>query len=329
MEKNTTSGSFTRANLIAVIGLALFGVLTYMGQMCLTGGELSTSVLYAVILVAIAAFLLWGMIYAKSVDNDFKKWCIVEWGILVVYVLFAIFSSESMFHYFMVNDQKENLKITAFNDIDNIEKLYDEYEAFENSAIGVTYNSLLITKGSRLSSEVSKFLQDNGVEPNDKSIESYIEKLKVKLVGDDYKRVCDKNKRDLEAHRAIIKDWSVLNVPNVAKEIEDKAQKIADDLTKRSKSGNKHSFDRDSYTSFVSFSSKNIEKEYKAPETDFRNQLKNTDRSLSVVAILLFFAVHCLILLNYVVSYRSAVVEIGNKRSRNNGIDDGGINLYD
>ena len=105
MEKKQDSSRITIANIVAMVGIVLLLVFSFIGHSYLSGGELGWDVMISVGITAFTAFLLWFLIKAKGAENQLDKWKIIEYVTLGVYILFAIPASllGGVMHFFVIN----------------------------------------------------------------------------------------------------------------------------------------------------------------------------------------------------------------------------------
>ena len=75
---NNNSGKITIANIIAIVGLVLLLVFSFLGHSYLSGGELGWDIIVSLAVTAFTAFLLWFMIKAKGAERDLGTWRIIE-----------------------------------------------------------------------------------------------------------------------------------------------------------------------------------------------------------------------------------------------------------
>lgn len=126
MEKKAKNGKVTIANIIAIVGVVLLMVFTFIGHSFMSGGELGMDIVVSVAITAFIAFLVWFMIKAKGAENELAKWKKLEIATLVVYVVVAIPLSlyGGIMQFFIVNDNKERVKECAKDDLDRIDQMF-------------------------------------------------------------------------------------------------------------------------------------------------------------------------------------------------------------
>lgn len=73
MEKKAKNGKVTIANVIAIVGVVLLMVFTFIGHSFMSGGELGMDIVVSVAITAFIAFLVWFMIKAKGAENELAK----------------------------------------------------------------------------------------------------------------------------------------------------------------------------------------------------------------------------------------------------------------
>lgn len=317
-EINKKNDKLSIANWIALLGLVSLCLFTFSGAMYLNGGEIGKSILTALLITAAAAALSALMIKAKSQENEFLLWKIVEGGSLALYVALFIFSSTYMIHFFVVNEQNELLKQTASQDIEHIKNLFTDYENFEKNAIKSTESSLESCKGViNLSTELKSFTESHSIDlsTGTSSIYNYCETTMTdKLLGDSYNRYKSDIDKQMSQLKGVIESWNILKVSQAAKGIESIASAVTDYVNKLTSenanllpiAGRQNS----EMTIIIDSQSRTFE----VPQINFKSSLMKTAGS-SALAWVLFSLVNVLILLNYIVTNRSHKVKIGKNGS--------------
>ena len=122
-------GKITIANILALIGLAGIGVVTFFGmQLHSSDGTPGTAIIGAIALVAGLGFLLMMSIKAKKADNNPDKWRYVEWACLVIYVVVATFFATPFQRFFYMTTEKSDLQAMARTEVQSIQEMYQSYE---------------------------------------------------------------------------------------------------------------------------------------------------------------------------------------------------------
>lgn len=158
-------GDISFANIIALIGLAIIGVLTYMGAMFRsTDGRPAGAIFYALIVVAVLGGLLILMIKAKTAKKNTDKWMLVEWGTLVVYVVAAIFLAGPFQHFFYIMGEKNALKEQANKEIREVRNFVNTYNSEVERAVNKTAEDFSNYKASHqdpaISPKLAKYVND-------------------------------------------------------------------------------------------------------------------------------------------------------------------------
>ena len=150
MAKKQQAGRITIANIIAIVGIVLLLVFSFLGRSYMSGGELGFDIVIAVAITGFTAFLLWFLIKAKGAENNIDKWKKAELAALVVYIIFAIPASlfGGIMHFFVVNDKKAEIKQYAKADLNIIDEMFTEYKNFESEALAITGTGLSNAKGA-------------------------------------------------------------------------------------------------------------------------------------------------------------------------------------
>lgn len=325
MAKKQNSGKVTIANLIAMVGIVLLTVFTYIGYSFKSGGSIGISVGVAVGIAAAAALLLWFMIKAKSAENYLDKWKIAEIVALATYVVFAIVSSiyGGSLYFFVINEQRDHVKTLANNDLNKIDKLFEEYETFENEALEKYHNGITnaTTRNAHKTDTLAHYLTNNSI--NRDNISAKEEYQRSKVLGDDFILYNDsKNAMKADIINSI-DSWSIMRVPALANQISDYAAEAEIYLSELS------------HTAELPLITLNDAQKYDLGENQVRDfaidggvenlefQRGITEASgVSFLGIVVVLFIHLLILFNYIVTYRTKTIAVGKHTE-----EDGGIHL--
>lgn len=317
------------ANIVAILGLVIFLVLSYLGQSYMSGGSMIWDILKSSGYTAVAAFLIWFLIKAKGAENDLKKWKILEYLVLVIYILYAVVSIQysGVIHFFNVNDKKEQVKEFAREDIANVNKMYDEYEKFEYEKLDdiVAHLSNMDMYNNYIPNDLQNFIEDKTITIGDmSSINTYRDDIKKKIDEyKDYKKISDAEFKTILSQ---INSWSVLNIPATSQKIEKLSKEIAKRLTENSNNVSDYlpviMVDDNGYyidgSHKIEFSSEDLNLQYKKAISE---PVKLTEfENLSIIGFLSIIGIHLLILFNYIVAYRTKTLPVGRKMNKDGGI---------
>lgn len=325
MGKKQDSSRITIANIVAMVGIVLLLVFSFIGHSYLSGGELGWDVMISVGITAFTAFLLWFLIKAKGAENQLDKWKIIEYVTLGVYILFAIPASllGGVMHFFVINDNKDDIKKYAKADIQKINQLISDYREFESEAITQTLTGLGNAVGinQRVDISLSQFMEAEQIASTKESVENFGTIQHTKLIGANFETYHTNVKKLEQEIINAVDGWSIMQMPSKARMIEELATSVENELTKKS---------HDAKLPIIEYSNgKYTIKEtnqcrdfYISGGTDsfqFKNALQSTT-GFSVTAILVVLLIHLLILFNYIVAYRTSSLGIGKYCEEDGGI---------
>lgn len=326
MASNKSSGRITVANIIAIVGLVLLAVFSFLGMTFKSGGEMGWAVVIAMAVTAVTAFLLWFLIKAKGVENELEKWRKIEYATLATYIVVAILTTifGGVMHFFVINGNKEQMRQYAKEDLEAIESHFTDYENFWEDAIEKTKNGYELGK-SHLRSVSDPALIEFIEETPD--IETYKKGKERKLFKEgivgttvDETQLYNLFKSDQTAILSDLESWSVFKVSSDAKKIADYAEKVPEALNQLSAGADIKEIDEDGNKVIGQYS-----KEFSGTDLleslKFKKGLQTIGFSLMGLAIALL--IHFLILFNYIVAYRTY-----NNSIKKNAMDDGGQILY-
>lgn len=315
--------SVTIATFVAVIGVAVLMIFTFLGHAFLSGGEIVTDILIAVGVGAITIFLLWFLIKARKAENDLEKWRIFEYASLIVFVIFAITTGYfcGLGHYFTVQANKEDIKQKANEDFDNINGMFRQYYAFETEAIDHTTEGLknAVRPSSTRTQALNEFIEEEGFEPSIAGIKAYKKKKERKLIGLDYQNYRASDSTELADIQNIISSWAMIKIPFQADRMEKLSKEISKNLTTLSKEANLPKVERNENGHYTK--KQNQETEILLPqELKFKKSLGEVS-GLGIFALLMLIVIYLAILFPYFTTQRTRVL-----RNRNYE-NDGGIIL--
>lgn len=313
----------TIATLVAVIGVAVLVIFTFLGHAFLSGGEIVTDIMIAVVVGAVTTLLLWFLIKAKKAENDLEKWRIFEYISLGIFVIFAIATGYfcGLGHYFTVQANKESIKEKAYSDIDNINGMFRQYYAFETEAIGHTTEGLknAVRPSSTRTQLLDEFIKEEGFEPSAAGVEAYKKKKERELLGLGYRKYVASDSLDLCDMQNIITSWSAIKLPFQAKRMEKKSEEISSNLTKLSMEANLPKVERNDNGRYTK--KQNQETKIELPQhLQFKQALAEAS-GIGIFAWIIMILVNLAILFPYFTTQRTHVL-----RNRNHE-NDGGIQL--
>lgn len=306
-------GKITIANILALIGLAGIGVVTFFGmQLHSSDGTPGTAIIGAVALVVGLGFLLMMSIKAKKADNNPDKWRYVEWACWVVYVAVAAYFATPFQRFFYMTTEKSDLQAMARAEVQAIQEMYQSYEHQQKKYLTDAVEQLKNYNDSKQISmtyngELAEYIK--GVGTNVDSWESKAN-LIVKLQP-------DKELSDI-AHE--IEVWNIMNLSSLALRLEKKDKEAWTSMeTKIREFGEKNKlipviggggvqpYYFDGYAKFDLGT---------PPQPQFAQALRASNGN-TVLGWIVYVVLNLLVLLNYLATSRSAYV--GPRRGRKIG----------
>ena len=310
--KDNSEGRITLANYIAMAGLALLLTFSCLGLLYKTGGEWAISILVSVGITALAGVLLWLMIKAKTAENDLRKWRIVEYSALGLYILCAglAFYYGGMMHFFSVNSDKEEIKKKANADLAKIDRMFSDFQSYEDDAVAQARASFktFTSPGIEWSDALKSFMDEKRIDSNPESARMWIDGRDEDL-KEEFNNYYDQYKSERSEVKGMVDGWSMLQIAINSDEIDRLAgvyAKVLSDLS-RKEDVNIPVFHADGgeYT-FDGYAGRDFSVEGGVKSLEFRKALMET-QPLSFMAVLVAVLVHALILFNYLMAIRTDV----------------------
>lgn len=305
-------GKITIANILALIGLAGIGVVTFFGmQLHSSDGTPGTAIIGAVALVVGLGFLLMMSIKAKKADNNPDKWRYVEWACWVVYVAVAAYFATPFQRFFYMTTEKSDLQAMARAEVQAIQEMYQSYEHQQKKYLTDAVEQLKNYNDSKQISmtyngELAEYIK--GVGTNVDSWESKAN-LIVKLQP-------DKELSDI-AHE--IEVWNIMNLSSLALRLEKKDKEAWTSMETKIREfgennklipvigGGMQLYYFDGYAKFDLGT---------PPQPKFAQALRASNGN-TVLGWIVYVVLNLLVLLNYLATSRSAYV--GPRRGRKIG----------
>lgn len=321
MVKKQQTGRITIANIIAIIGFVLLLVFSFLGRSYMSGGELGFDIVIAVAITGFTAFLLWFLIKAKSAENNIDKWKKAEFTVLVIYIVFAIPASlfGGIMHFFVVNDNKTEIKQYAKADLNLIDEMFTEYKNFESEALAITGTGLSNAKGTgQLCDEtLTSFMQERSINTRE-SAKNYERIQRNKLIGEGFESYYKSFRNARNEIEDAVSNWSVMQIPYKAKQIEDLATSASKHLTDLSNEAKLPIIESSgSRFTITGYQAKNFSIDNGS--FMFKKKLGSVS-GFSISALLVVLLIHFLILFNYIVAYRTDKIAIGTNQQNDGGI---------
>lgn len=314
MSKNNSS-RIGLGNIISLAGLALLGFLTFMGALMLTAGSMGAAIGIALGAVVVLSLLLAAAIHCKKVDNDFAKWKKMEIAALVVFFIVAAFPSRYVMHFIDVMSNKDELQKAAVADVESLRSMFNEYEKGEQKALATTTTGLHNAFGEECDANVLAYFEDAAIRSYD-DIDSWILQERRLLLGNTgatgiapyrtYKQNVDSL---INQWVADVKVWDLMAIGRQAKVPSELAPAIADNLNERSQMAKLPIivFEDGGYI----IEDKNQIVDIATPKLKFEKKISTTS-DLNVVSLVLYLVLVVLILVQYLMTPRSAKTIIGN-----------------
>lgn len=346
------SDKITLANLVSIIGIVLLAFLFYCG-IAISGMSIGISILIAVGISAVIGFILWLLLHAKGVENDFAKWRAVEIVSLVLFILVSLGSSWFILKFTNVLFQKDAIQRVARNDIDEVRSLISKYKADATADYDNVKRDIISASESRYYPDynIDAALRDtlasqwrfSVTELRTKaSVDNFLNGTDSLTIGIRIPRWIDRiadlstiNERDLEPivygpswdeqlNRCsqIINSWDIFSLPQAMQIIKKMKSDVPDKLTTISRSLPLHQLKteptRDNRGR--SYNVYKIESAYQGHPYTLASADTDWFRGHSVksyiVGIIISLFLYFIVIFNYIVAYRSRKVEIrvGNGR---------------
>lgn len=319
--KNANSNGVSLANIITIVGLGILGFFLYLG-FSYSGTNASTSLLYAALMTMGIGLLIYFMLKAKSVQDNFSKWRVVEYALVGVFAMACFATVPVMSHFINVNNDSANLQNYALQDLDNLEKAISEFQDNERAQLSQLATNLhTIADASNQHAAITPELKDfitteihggNNEILTHKDVEAFSDKWNSHIDNlyhyGEGKSYMDAFSQAIEKNRNRINNWKVLEIPQAINDISKLHEELGTNLSDISSSYPLHK---------VGFEGNHTQMDILAShqpyvvssQAQFKEECAKRDGMNAVgwgLSLVIFF----LIVFNYVVAYRSSKVSV-------------------
>lgn len=310
------NGKVTIANLIAIAGFVVLTIFYSLGKFYLEKGSFVKTSLLTLAFICLSSGVLVFLIKVKGVENDFKKWRIVEYVLFVGYIVVAASFSLGFVHFFSIGST-DAFKETGKRDVKSIEDMFSIYERFETDAISITRYGLMNTLGASLSDELKEFMSEKKILANMQSISDFCEIQDSILLGRTYRNFKTQVTTQLKGYEMLINHGNLLGAIQIARnfnDIQELPSDVAETLGEFSGSSKVFLPQIERRNGVMTIVKENQRKEFPAPTMALLSGL--TDFKGSIIGWILYVICHLCVLMNYFVAYRSDVIELTRPKKK-------------
>lgn len=311
------------ANLLAIIGLAGIGVLTFFGVLFQSeDGQPGGPIIKAAALTAGLGLLIILMVRAKTTEDDFNMWRVTEWVCLGAYLVVAALFYKPTLQFFHVVQHKEEFQTMAMKEMEQMDSLCTIYSIKEMGLVNEAADMI----ESYLSNEQSEY----GVE-DDGGLFAYIDKKETRITAEAWKTNAleqvkyEDYKKDTVLMEKISR-WNLLDLADIAIKMKDLSStewtKLDNHIKENEKIGIIPSITRSENGIYVLKGVVNHNIGSKPGVSPFYEKFREPVTSNNVGWIV-YVVLNIMVLLNYLLVRRSPIVQI-RKDKRD---DDGGLVL--
>lgn len=304
MSAQKQSGKIAIAHIVTIVGVALFLVFSLIGNY-FQHGSLGSSILVALLFAAVFCVLAFFLRYAKSRENDLKKWKIVEFSTLGAYLVLAVVLAGPLVRFFAITSDQDGIKQQAHEDITALRDLLNQFQSKETDFVTVTATGIKNSAHYKKRDDVKSFVEGK--------IASTYQEEKT----DEIQSEVEYHSATIDSVEAVITQWQLLQVPKSVNRIKHAAIDIPAQLTEFSKENNdEHPIIQTSGSMAVLVST--TPTEYRSVNVKLPQMVEHTDK-ITVGAVLALILSHVLILFCYIMGYRSKRVGIMANKDTNDG----------
>ncbi len=300
---------FSLADWITVFGAFLFGIFCFLSLNFYSLGDTSESILKAAGIGALLFGLAYGAKLLKRTDRNFKPCFIVEIILLMSLLgVMAYFTYWPFSHCFVVWERKEEIKSKISGNIEQAEKMFDNYEKYAKNRESLYKNKLntAVRNMNTNPGNLTKYgLVRNSV-PLNAQIETKTKYLHNDLFPNEYKNTEDSAKKWLKDAKNHSESWFFTNIVGDVNNLQKMSEGWLEYLTKLS---HKREYGEEATDFSYSFSF-----------VDVKNKF-TVKGDVPLLAIVVDIVILCLLLCSWITTDRSSKSSIckPQKKSKNQG----------
>lgn len=310
MSKKKTS-KVTIANIVTMLGLVALALFVFCGHALQNfENNMGTNIIVSLAFVLGVLFVLWLMIHAKKVENNFGPWRIVEVGAIVLFLGASYFTGTKMMKYFVINDKMETLKEVALEDVQGLSDLIEDFVNNEKYNLNISKDDFKNAKNDKYNSksdDVDDYLSSIRGDGTNYFNEKMANKVNAieENKGESSKAYRETWESEIKEIEETIADWNLIMLPDAVKHLEVLSKDMNEKLSEIAKG---YDFKQVKYND-----EENIyEIEYFYPKTyeyevKFPAMVKEAE-GFSPVGLGIIILIDILILASYIFAYRSRKV---------------------
>lgn len=300
----------TIANIVTILGLVALTFFVFCGQALQNfENNMGTNVIAALAFVLLALFVLWLAVHAKSVENNFRPWRIVETFALLLFFAVSFFTGTKMMKFFVINENMVTLKETASNDISQLSSLIKNFKKNEKERLEINLQGYETAAAGyqQMTREVEDYVKKINYECGGEDYFSKKMMRKIENIADvpdgakSYNKTWDKEISELEE---VIANWNLLKLPDAVKRLEVLSEEVNQKLTSYSENYDFKIIETNLSDELTITDSPKNEYEY---EVEFPAQVRSTS-GFSITGLLVIILIDILVLASYIFAYRSRKV---------------------
>jgi len=209
------------ADLLIVFGALGFGFFCFLSINFLTLGDTTQSIIQASIISLTLGGLAFGLKLVKRTSGKFKTYIIVEWVLIILFLIVAVLEVSPFSHYFVVSAQKDNIQNKVVANINRAEELFLAYENYADTRLSMyksRLNSIVAAKAVNRG-DYDSFGFVNGLDDNTQ-VASKMLILKAQLYPSNYSEMKQIDSTWLSNAKDDIKNWSPLGIVTVVNSLD-------------------------------------------------------------------------------------------------------------
>ena len=222
---------FTLADVLTLIAGLAFGFICFLGSNFYTLGNIPQSIILWVIIFVLMVGTALGAKWLKRASRNFKTCFVWEMILLVLFTGITIFFSYTPFpHFFVVSEQRPEIKSKLIASITQAEDMFVAYERYAENRIGL-YNKKLVNVAaakSRYPSEYAAYGFEKNSVSDATQIENKMFAVRADLFPTNYEEMKQVASDWLTNERKKLSNWSWfrhnIGIVSAANDVEKKSE---------------------------------------------------------------------------------------------------------
>ena len=223
---------FSLADLLTLTAALVYGFVCFLSFNFDSLGDSRQSMLWAGLIALLLGGLALGIKLLKRASTNFKFTIIMEWVLLLPFVLASLIFMPFFAHFFAVSAQKDSIQANINNGLDDAESMYTAYKKYADNRLKVYENQLLSVAAAKEINPSSYSQYGFWGDTHDSiQISTKVDDiLEPKLYPSNYEAIKENNLVWLNKAKKSVQEWKPIGVVGVVNELNANINKWKEEL---------------------------------------------------------------------------------------------------